>query len=272
MPDKKPPLSSSAPLSDRAASAKATVAAAVKAGKKALPASKEKLRQTVEMAKDPIGSFNRFRHILEDDSVTEDVLADEDAVKAAFLTLVKKVNRLSFVIGGFLVAILLLIPILRPINYYEAMKPDKQTKFLVPLIAPNLTDQAILSWSATAITEILTFGFGDFDKRILEQRSRFTDKGWESFTKAIRDQDMRSKFKMQQLVLTTVPSNTPLIVYKSDDWEDEAEWIVEMPIIMTYMTNNNVTERRKGLVRLTISRVPGSQNISGIGIKNWVLM
>lgn len=275
MPDKKPPSSPPKPASSGRASARAaagsSVAAAMSAGRNVLPASQKGLKQTIDWATHPKAAFLSFRRLLQDDVVTEDVLADEEAAKAAFLALIKKVNRRSYVIGAFLITILLLIPVLKPLNYYEAMKPDKQTKYLVPLTAPNLTDHAILSWSATAITEILTFGFGDFDQRILQQRSRFTDEGWTSFTKAIRNQDLRANFKSRQLVLTTVPSNTPLIVFKGQDIEGESQWIVEMPIIMTYSTNNNVTERHKGLVRLTIVRVPGSQNISGIGIKNWIL-
>ena len=72
--------------------------------------------------------------------------------------------------------------------------------------------------------------------------------------------------------MTTVPSNTPVIVSKGVDLDNEYKWIVEMPIIETYMTNNNVTSRKKEIVRLTIVRVPSEKNISGIGIKSWKLI
>lgn len=218
--------------------------------------------------------LEQCKGILREDVVTEQVIADERSTVERHRDLQKLVNRQSLVILGLLVVIVFLMPVMKPIYKYGALTPEKNAKPLVALTAPNLTDQAVLSWAATAITEIMTFGFGDFDQRLIAQKTRFTSDGWISFVKALRDQNMRENFKLRQLVLTTVPSNAPVIVAKGES-EEEGEdfiWIVEMPVIMTYTTNNNVTSRKKSIARLTIVRVPGTQNISGIGIKKWILL
>lgn len=215
--------------------------------------------------------WRRFRNILKDQVEEEAVIDARDAsMKKSHLLALIGVQ--SLVIVGLIIAIMFLSPILKPINLYEAIRPDKKTKSLVALTMPNLTDQAILSWSATTITEVMTFGFGDFDQRILSQRSRFTDEGWESFTKAIRESGMRENFKLRQLVLTAVPSDSPVIVAKGEDENQEYQWVVEMPVIMTFTTNNDVTQRKRSIARLTIVRVPGVQNKSGIGIKYWSML
>lgn len=218
-----------------------------------------------------IGWLKQLPEMLNDDDGDEDCVTEDPAFVAQYKALEKKVSRRSLLILGLLVLVVFLTPILQPIYTYDAMDHEKKLRPLVSLSAPNLTDQAILSWSATSITEILTFGFGDFDQRILTQRPLFTSDGWSGFTKAIREQNMRENFKMRQLVLTTVPANMPVIVSKGEDEDGSYNWAVEMPIIMTYTTNNNVTERKRGIVRLTIVRVPPKQNVAGIGIKGWML-
>ncbi len=215
--------------------------------------------------KERLGGFFR------DDSFVPDRLANENEERARHAALCRRVQRRAWIIAGLLLLLVVLAPILRPIYNYETWAEGKVLQPLAPLDVPNLTDQAILSWAATSITEIMTFGFGDFETRILGQRPLFTAEGWESFTKAIRAQNMRENFKLRQLVLTSVPANMPVIIGKGVDQEGQYKWLVEMPIIMTYTTNNNVTTRQRGFVQLTIVRVPPRESVMGVGIKTWKL-
>ena len=205
--------------------------------------------------------------------------SDSKAERVRFKKMVACVQRRMYIVLGLVFLNVLLAPLLRPTYQYIALADDKKTKPLFSLLEPNQTDQAVLSWAATSITEIMTFGFGDFDQRILAQRKRFTDMGWQSFLDALIEQKMREGFKMRQLVLTTVPTDAPVIVSKGMEEDDEYngeektyKWIVEMPVIMTYTTNNNVSLANKGIVRLTVVRVSGKQNPTGIGIKGWKFM
>lgn len=238
--------------------------------KELLSAGKEMAGQ---LAKDP-GLIKRLviAFFKDDYTLAEEPKEDFAVMEARQAALIRKIGRRTFIILALLVVIIFLMPVLKPIYQYEALTPDKEKQSLVALDMPNLTDQAILSWAATSITEILTFGFGDFDQRILSQRNLFTDSGWDAFTQAIRDQDMRSTFKLRQLVLTSVPADSPVLVSKGENEEKLYLWIVQMPVIMTYTTNNDVSTRKRKIVQLTIVRVPPSQNEAGIGIKNWELM
>lgn len=163
------------------------------------------------------------------------------------------------------------LPFAKPINLYYAITPEQTVKRLTGLNMPNMTNRAVLSWATTSITEVMTMGFGDIDVRLPKQRGRFTQKGWDAYIETFNEMKIRETFKQSQLVLTTVPSNTPVIVGQGINIDNVYQWNVQMPIIMNYATNNNVTRRQRATVSLSIARVPFEENSFGLAIQNWVL-
>lgn len=202
---------------------------------------------------------------------------DTDCVEHLKAELVRRKKLLhliavqNYVIIGLVVLIIILSPVLRPIYHYEAQRPDLAKMQLASMLVPNLTDQTVISWSATAITDILTFGFGDVDQRIISQRSRFTVNGWISFVKGFFERNIQERFQGNQLVLTSAPSDMPVIVKKGIDADGVYKWVVEMPVIMNYSTNNLVSSRSRSVIRLILCRVPTAQNTAGIGIDQWIV-
>ena len=253
-----------APNKNQPDQGKASKEASSVASAKTAPPALAKATKTVSL----IGRFFR-----EDVDVSK-LKVDESDFLPKHKNLVRLVQRQSLVI---LVLVFLLIGgavLFQPLYKYYMRWPGTAKKIepLVALTEPNLTDQAILSWVVTSITEILTFGFGDFDARIIAQHHRFTPEGWDSFVKSIRERNMREDFKMHQLVLATVPSNSPVIVAKGLDEDNDYVWTVELPIVMTYSTNNNRQSGRNSIVRVTVARMPSLENRAGIGIKMWKIM
>ncbi len=76
-------------------------------------------------------------------------------------------------------------------------------------------------------------------------------------------------FRKHHQVLTTVPSDTPVIVSQGENENHVYEWHIQIPVIMTYATNNNVSRPEKSLIDLTVVRVPYEQSTSGIAIDTW---
>ena len=220
-------------------------------------------------------SWLNLRQLFAQEDTAEEVIADEADAIARQRRLITLISVQGLAIGILAGIMILGAPIMRPIYKYKTVSPnnpDSSEHFatdLVPLFNPNLTNQAVLSWAATSVTEIMTLGFGDFDHQLIVQRKRFTAQGWESFLKALVKQKIRDAFKTQQLILTTVPSDTPVIVAQGEDQDDGYKWVVELPVIMTFATNNNVTRKSRSIVRLTVVRVPGQDNVGGIAIKTW---
>jgi len=219
-------------------------------------------------AKGSVRAARTLFGLLEEKPVAETVIIDVKTAREQWRKLVRLVRLQGIIISCLVAFLLFAIPVIRPVHKYLA-RPEDGAPFVMPSLSePNLTDQAVLSWSILAITEVLTFGFGDVDERILKQRNRFTGDGWESFLKGFVESEFYDRFKGNQLVLTTVPTDEPVIIGQGEE-NEEYIWLVEMPIIMTYATVDNIATKKRSIVRLTIARIPSSQNKQGIGIKKW---
>jgi hypothetical protein len=204
------------------------------------------------------------------DAIKVDVV--DDRVESARVKRVVRIIKLQMTAIVTLVLVLLGgVPFFQPIYHYYALSSSRQTMGLVPLIMPNMTNQAVLSWATNSITEIMTFGFGDYQTHLRDQQMRFTPRGWEKFVSAFDKMKIGEAFRQRQLVLTTVPSNIATITSQGENLKHVYEWHVEMPVIMTYTTNDNVNRHDEAKILLTITRVPSSDNPAGIAIESWVL-
>lgn len=198
-------------------------------------------------------------------------MRDEKRAAVSFKRLTLRVTIQTWLMAILGFGLMGILPFAQPVYIYYAMSPDKKLVRMTGLNMSNMTNQAILSWATTSITEIMTMGFGDLDIKVPKQRRRFTATGWKAYIKAFVQEGIGETFKQNQLVLTTVPSNTPVIVYQGPNADDVYEWIVQMPVIMTYATNGDVTSEKRTIISLTIIRVPVEENPYGIAIDNWSL-
>jgi intracellular multiplication protein IcmL len=203
-------------------------------------------------------------------SAQEGAVLNEQTAIARFERLKNLVRIEAWVILGLCVALVLLLPFAQPVYLYLSLTPEKKVAQMTGLTMPNMTNRAVLAWSTTSITEILTMGFGDIDMRLPKQKIRFTPDGWDSYTKFFTDAKIGQTFKQNQLVLTTVPSNTPVILAQGVNDDHIYQWVVQMPVIMTYATNNNVQSQNRKIITLTIVRVPANVSPDGIAIQRWI--
>jgi hypothetical protein len=194
--------------------------------------------------------------------------ADTDSVDATYkaLTYLFIESIITAVIATLFV---FAMPLYETRYIFSATTPENNVSRLVPLAVPNLTNSAIKSWADSSVTEILTIGFGDFNRKLIAQRQRFTTDGWGDFVRAFLDRKVGESFRKSQLVLTTVPSDTPIIESQGSDEEHLYKWEVKVPVIMTYATNNEVTKTERSTITLTLVRVPYNDASRGVAIDNW---
>jgi intracellular multiplication protein IcmL len=188
---------------------------------------------------------------------------------SAFGRLKKRVIFQTWTIAVLGTLLTILLPFTKPAPLYYAITPQRKVLRLVGLTMPNMTNRAVLSWATTSITEVMTMGFGDIAVRLPKQRIRFTSRGWETYIDAFNRLKIAQTFRQSQLVLTTVPSNTPVVVNQGVNSDNIYQWTVQMPVIMTYATNNNAMRKQRATVTLIIVRVPAEDVSSGIAIQNW---
>lgn len=151
---------------------------------------------------------------------------------------------------------------------YFATTEDGRLIPMVPLNQPNLSAPALMSWVAQAATEVMTFGFSDYRRRLQEASRNFTKRGWESFTQALQRSRIIEMVEVNQQVLTAAPKGAPIL-------ESEGlvagryQWVVQIPLILTYQSGAKTTNSGL-LVTVVVVRVPRLESSNGVGIEQWV--
>ncbi len=180
--------------------------------------------------------------------------------------------RLSFIQGlvilGLLGAMYFVININQPENRYFATTEDGRLIPMVGLNEPNLSTPALMSWVAQSSTEVMTFGFNDYRRRLQESSRNFTRRGWESFTQALQKSRIIEMVETNQQVVTAAPQGAPIL-------ESEGliagryQWVIQLPLILTYQSGAR-TKSDSLLVTVVVVRVPRLESPNGVGIEQWV--
>lgn len=174
----------------------------------------------------------------------------------------------SFIILGLIGAMFFVIHVHQPENRFFATTEDGRLIPMVPLNNPNLSDPALLSWVAQASTEVMTFGFNDYRRRLQEASRNFTSRGWESFTGALQNARIIESIQANSQVITAAPRGAPVIQQKGIV-NQQYQWVVQIPMVLTYQSGAR-TRSDNWLVTLVVVRVPRLESPNGVGIAQWI--
>ncbi len=180
--------------------------------------------------------------------------------------------RLCLVEGVVILVLLgamyFVIHVHQPKDRYFATTEDGRLIPMVSLDEPNLSTPALMSWVAQAATEVMTFGFNDYRRRLQESSRNFTRRGWESFTTALQKSRIIEMVEANQQVVTGAPAGAPVL-------ESEGliagryQWIINLPLILTYQSGSR-TKTDNLLITVVIVRVPRLESPNGVGIEQWI--
>lgn len=203
----------------------------------------------------------------------EKPLADPDFEYRRYLRLAKRVRFEATSLVVLVVVFVLATHLFRDEYRYLARRigaPIGSETQLAGLTLPILTKEAICSWSMTAVTEVLTFNFSNYNDRLAQHTWRFHPEGWKAYVKAMIETNTLGDFRARQLVSTAAPDGSATIESEGINEETlEYEWKVKVPIIRKFVTNNDRSEVRRSDIFLTLVRVPLNVAVTGIGIKVW---
>lgn len=153
-------------------------------------------------------------------------------------------------------------------NRYFATTEDGRLVPMVPLNQPNLSTPAIMSWVAQATTEVMTFGFNDYRRRLQEASRNFTRQGWESFTSALQRSEIVEMMEVNRQVVTAAPQGAP-ILQSEGLFGGRYQWVIQIPLVVTYQAGAKVRSDSL-LVTVVVVRVPRLESPNGVGIEQWV--
>ena len=160
------------------------------------------------------------------------------------------------------------ISVHQPQDRYFATTVDGRLVPMVSLSQPNLSNPALMSWVAQASTEVLTFGFHDYRRRLQESSRNFTRTGWESFTTALERSSILEMVQNNRQVVTAAPRAAPVLLWEGLE-NGRYSWRIEIPLIVTYQSGS---QRKTDSLRvtLTVVRVPKLESPNGVGIEQWL--
>ncbi len=174
----------------------------------------------------------------------------------------------GFVILALIGAMYFVIHVHQPENRYFATTEDGRLIPMVALTEPNLSTPALMSWVAQASTEVMTFGFNDYRRRLQESSRNFTRRGWESFTQALQKSRIIEMVEANQQVVTAAPAGAPIL--ESEGLvADRYQWVIQLPMVLTYQSGSQ-TRSDNLLVTAVIVRVPRLESANGVGIEQWI--
>ncbi len=196
------------------------------------------------------------------------VVVRNEFYRDGYRSLLRLATLQGFLILGLLGAMYFVIQVHQPENRYFATTEDGRLVPMVPLNEPNMSTPALMSWVAQAATEVMTFGFNDYRRRLQESSRNFTRRGWESFTQALSRSRIIEMVEANQQVVTAAPQGAPIIVSEGLV-AGRYQWEVQMPVILTYQSGAR-TRTDNLLVTLIVVRIPRLESSNGIGIEQWI--
>jgi intracellular multiplication protein IcmL len=196
------------------------------------------------------------------------VVIRNEYYRDGYRTLQKVVMLLVVMVVMLIGAMYYVISVHQPQDRYFATTVDGRLVPMVALSQPNLSNPALMSWVAQASTEVLTFGFHDYRRRLQESSRNFTRTGWESFTSALEKSSILEMVQNNRQVVTAAPKAAPVLLWEGLE-NGRYAWRIEIPLIVTYQSGS---QRKTDSMRvtLTVVRVPKLESPNGVGIEQWI--
>ena len=196
------------------------------------------------------------------------VVIRNEFYRDGYRNLLKMALMQTLIILGLVGIMYYVVKINRPQNLYFATTEDGRLVPMVPLSEPNLSTPALMSWVAQATTEVMTFGFNDYRRRLQESSRNFTKRGWESFTQALQRSRIIEMVEVNQQLITAAPRGAPVL--QSEGLQaGRYQWVVEIPLVLTYRSGTK-TSNTGLLVTVIVVRVPRLESPNGVGIEQWI--
>lgn len=206
----------------------------------------------------------------------EDILKafEQEQSHEGYGSSVKILHRISLLLTVLMIVLIAglyyLIQQGRPPDRYFAMTAEGRRMSLFALSEPAINQAAILEWTTQGAVQIMTFGFHDMNQRFLESKRLFTDKGWESFTKAMVTSGIFASVKNQQQMITAIPNGDPIILYEGIREDGGYAWDIQVPLLLTARAGaRKKTAPSRAIV--TVRKVPTRENPNGLAIQKWIV-
>ncbi|WP_019998609.1 type IVB secretion system apparatus protein IcmL/DotI [Aureimonas ureilytica] len=156
----------------------------------------------------------------------------------------------------------------RPEPRYFATTTNGQIQPLTPLDRPHMSSADVLNFAARAVTNSLTYSFDNYRAQFQEAQQYFSQPdGWNSFVEAVQKSKALDLVRNGRFNSSAI-AQTPVIVRQGPNASGSYEWIVQMPIRITYQSASEVTGQ-SNMVTVRLTRLPTYETPYGIAISQF---
>lgn len=151
---------------------------------------------------------------------------------------------------------------------YFATTSDGRIINIVPLNEPYRSPAEVITWAAAAARNVMQFNYLDYRARLQEASSNFTDGGWQSFSKALKEAGIMEAVTARKLLVSLTVGAAPEIKNAGVN-NGVYTWLLQFPVVITFSGPDAPAAIRTALL-LQVVRVSTLQNPDGISIAQWV--
>ncbi len=196
------------------------------------------------------------------------IVTRNEFYRDGFRNLIKIAILEGVVIIGLILTLLVYIQASQPQDRYFATTADGRIMQMLPLDQPNMDTPALLSWVASAASDVMTFNYTDYQRRLQQSSKHFTKVGWETFASALQRSRIIDAVTAQSQMVSAQPKSAPVLIQEGP-LGGKYRWVVSMPLVVNY--KGQQTSRSDTLnLNLVIERVAALENPNGVGIAQWI--
>lgn len=156
----------------------------------------------------------------------------------------------------------------RPEPRYFATTANGQIQPLVPLDRPHMSSADVLNFASRAVTNSLTYSFDNYRAQFQASQQYFSQPdGWNSFVDAVQKSKALDLVRNGRFNSSAV-AQTPVIVRQGPNASGSYEWIVQLPIRITYQSASEITGQ-SNMVTIRLARLPTYESPYGIAISQF---
>jgi len=183
--------------------------------------------------------------------------------------LLLRISLIQSVIIALLVAgIVTLLLTVQTRQIYFATTSDGRIISIVPLNEPYRSNAEVIAWAAGAAQNVMRFGYSDYRQHLQQVSSDFTETGWTSFNKALKESNIIEALEARKLVLSMDINAAPEIK-QTIVRNGVFTWYLEFPVTIKFDGVTPPANINTTLV-LQVVRVSTLQNPDGLSIEQWV--
>jgi intracellular multiplication protein IcmL len=174
------------------------------------------------------------------------------------------------VIALLVVGIVSLLMMSKTQQVYFATTSDGRIINIVPLNEAYRSNAEVVAWAAGAAQNIMRIGYSDYRQHLQQVSTDFTESGWASFNKALKDANLIEAITARKLVLTMDINAAPEIK-SAGSRNGVYTWFVQFPVTIKFDGVSPPADIHTTLL-LQLVRVSTLQNPDGLSIEQWVTM